>query len=349
MHPLSPIRDTDPEPGRPRTSGRTATWLSGFHWLAAASAAKRAAVRPADPATARWTRSAASGCAPPRTPGTAHVAVPGLAAELRAAAFADSLAPRGMKSMATRRGCAFGRNSRTRAQSGSRPFGARVEGYTRRQSNPAVDGLVRRESGPRDARTVPAQCLESGVIPFPSVEGEAQSLERSPAGICRSRCPELARSRRNGNPFWDIVHAREVQSSSVVTGSCASRRPPRRTPRRRASSSRWHGPPGCRGSPGSPRAGRSGRSRRPSAAPASRCRGRPPAQPGPSARAAAMRPWAAARRDRRTRNRRRVDAEDGRKQREGSHGRTSNEKLPFIAWPSSEIPRHATAQLPAGR
>ena len=52
-----------------------------------------------------------------------------------------------------------------------------------------------------------------------------------------------------------------------------------RIPPRRGSSSRWRGSPPCRAGWGSPPAGRSGRSRRPSAAPASRCRDRPPAPP----------------------------------------------------------------------
>ena len=53
----------------------------------------------------------------------------------------------------------------------------------------------------------------------------------------------------------------------------------RRTPPRRGPSSRWRGSPPCRAGRGSPPAGRSGRSRRPSAAPAPRCRDRPPAPP----------------------------------------------------------------------
>ena len=125
--------------------------------------------RPLDPATPGRTRPAASGCAPPGTPGTAHLAAPGLAAELRAAVFADSLAPRGMRWMAIRCVGAFGQTSRTRAQTDSRPFGARVEGHTRMQRNLAVDGLVTQETGLRDAHAGPAQCLESGVIPCPLV------------------------------------------------------------------------------------------------------------------------------------------------------------------------------------
>ena len=53
----------------------------------------------------------------------------------------------------------------------------------------------------------------------------------------------------------------------------------RRTPPRRGPSSRWRGSPPCPAGRGSPPAGRSGRSRRPSAAPAPRCRDRPPAPP----------------------------------------------------------------------
>ena len=60
-----------------------------------------------------------------------------------------------------------------------------------------------------------------------------------------------------------------------------------RTPPRRASSP-WRGSPPCRAGQGSPPAGHSGRSRRPSAAPASRRRDRPPVPPrcarGPPAR-----------------------------------------------------------------
>ena len=52
-----------------------------------------------------------------------------------------------------------------------------------------------------------------------------------------------------------------------------------RTPPRRGASSRWRGSPPCRAGRGSPPAGRSGRSRRPSAAPAPRCRDRPPVPP----------------------------------------------------------------------
>ena len=168
-----------------------------------------------DPPTPGRTRPAAPGCAPSRTPGTAHVAAPGLAAAFRAVVFAESLAPRGMKSMATQRVCAFGRTSRTRARTGSRPFGSRVEGHTRRQRNLAVDGLVRQKKGLRDAHTVPVRCLESDVIPCPLVEGVAQSLERCPAGLCRSRCLDRARSRRTGNPDWTLSTREKFNGASA--------------------------------------------------------------------------------------------------------------------------------------
>ena len=62
-------------------------------------------------------------------------------------------------------------------------------------------------------------------------------------------------------------------------GDLRLRPPARRTPPQRTSSSRCRGARPCRTGRHSPPAGRSSRSRRPSAAPASRCRDRPPAPP----------------------------------------------------------------------
>ena len=78
---------------------------------------------------------------------------------------------------------------------------------------------------------------------------------------------------------------RKVLSSAAAgrrngsDGALRLRPPARRTPPRRASSSRWRESPPCRAGRDSPPAGRSGRSRLPSAAPASRRLDHPPAPP----------------------------------------------------------------------
>ena len=76
------------------------------------------------------------------------------------------------------------------------------------------------------------------------------------------KAPSVASGRRSGSD-----------------GALRLRPPAPRTPPRRGASSRWRGSPRCRMLPGSSPAGSSGRSRQPSAAPASRCRDRPPASP----------------------------------------------------------------------
>ena len=80
---------------------------------------------------------------------------------------------------------------------------------------------------------------------------------------------------------WDTAPRvrRSATSPAGSDGALRLRPPARQTPPPRGSWSRWRGSPPCRAGRGSPPAGRSGRSRRPSAAPASRCRDHPPAPP----------------------------------------------------------------------
>ena len=104
-------------------------------------------------------------------------------------------------------------------------------------------------------------------------------------------------------------------------GALRLRPPARRTPLRRTSSSRWRRSPPCRAGRGSPSAGRSGRSRRPATAPASRCRGRPPAAPSSSR-------GPPARQDRRTRSRPPPRAAPAR--RGAMRGRDADEPAPHV-------------------
>ena len=153
--------------------------------------------------------------------------------------------------------------------------GPRVTAAGRCTPAPSGPATTASQSGQRHASYHPPRPIMSAArhrmlsTPCRARLRAARHYRIPPPGDMARKTPSAASGRRSGSD-----------------GALRLRPPARRTPPRCGSSSRWRGSPPCRASRGSPPAGRAGRSRRPSAAPASRL-------PGPSARTATMRPWAA--------------------------------------------------------
>ena len=103
---------------------------------------------------------------------------------------------------------------------------------------------------------------------------DSASTKAAPEKSCYHPCRDCANGQLSAPSLPDSPHRRHAAEDDLgrfrppagSDGALRLRPRARRTPPRRASSSRWRGSPPCRTGRGSPPAGRSGRSRRPSAA-----------------------------------------------------------------------------------